>query len=164
LCDRYYKGGIAMAIRSIRMEEDPILRKKSREVSVISKSILTLIEDMKDTLALHNGLGIAAPQVGVLKRIIIVLDNNDKTIVIINPTILESKGTQRKPEGCLSVRNVSGIVERPQRMKIKGLDINGNEIIIDGNKRLATVLSHEIDHLEGVLFIDKIIPNQKEIK
>jgi len=146
-----------MAIRTIRTEDDIILRKKSREVLEINKNILCLIQDMKDTLREQRGLGIAAPQIGILKKIILALDNHNNILEIINPVILESKGTQKSKEGCLSVKNKTGNVYRPKKIIIKALDINGQEIIITGTKRLATVLSHEIDHLEGILFIDKLI-------
>ena len=151
-----------MAIRIIRTEDDPILRKVSRPVKNINDNIKTLLDDMKETLLIRNGLGIAAPQVGVLKRIILVIDNDDNLIEIINPQIIESHGTQRNMEGCLSVRNIRGEVERPEYIKVKGLDRNGNEFIIEGDKRLATVLSHETDHLEGILFTDKIISGEFE--
>jgi peptide deformylase len=151
-----------MAIRIIRTEDDPILRKISRPVKNINNSIKTLLDDMKETLESRNGLGIAAPQVGVLKRVILVIDNDDNLIEIINPEIIESSGTQRNTEGCLSVRNIRGEVDRPEFIKVKGLDRNGNEFIIEGDKRLATVLSHETDHLEGILFTDKIVCGEYE--
>ncbi len=146
-----------MAIRNIRTEEDPLLRKTSRPVKDINKNITTLLDDMHETLDTRNGLGIAAPQVGVLKRVIIVVDNDDNKIEIINPEILEQSGSQINIEGCLSVRDVRGNVDRPEFVKVKGLDRNGNQITVEGTERLATVLSHEIDHLNGILFIDKII-------
>ncbi len=151
-----------MAIRNIRTEEDPLLRKISRPVKNINDNIKILLDDMKDTLQMQNGLGIAAPQVGILKRVILVIDNDDNLIEIINPQILESSGSQVNQEGCLSVRNVRGEVERPEFVKVKGLDRDGNEFIIDGDKRLATVLSHEIDHLDGILFIDKMTSPEYE--
>lgn len=151
-----------MAIRIIRTEDDPILRKISRPVKNINNSIKTLLDDMKETLESRNGLGIAAPQVGVLKRVILVIDNDDNFIEIINPEIIESSGSQRNNEGCLSVRNIRGEVDRPEFIKVKGLDRNGNEFIIEGDKRLATVLSHETDHLEGILFTDKIVSGEYE--
>ena len=151
-----------MAIRNIRTEEDPLLRKISRPVKNINDNIKILLDDMKDTLQTRNGLGIAAPQVGILKRVIIVVDNDDNLIEIINPQILESSGSQVNQEGCLSVRNIRGEVERPEFVKVKGLDRDGNEFIIDGDKRLATVLSHEIDDLDGILFIDKMTSPEYE--
>lgn len=151
-----------MAIRKIRFEDDPILRKISKPVKSINESLIVLIKDMEETLDLNNGIGIAAPQVGILKRVIIAFDNSDNKIAIINPEILESSGTQESSEGCLSVRNVHGIVVRPAFVKVKGLNINGEEIIINGEKRMANVLSHEIDHLDGILFTDKMIYRQED--
>ena len=153
---------IKLAIRTIRTEEDPLLRKISRPVKNINDNIKTLIDDMRETLETRNGLGIAAPQVGILRRVILVVDNEDNVIEIINPEIIESSGTQRNSEGCLSVRNIRGEVDRPEFIKVKGLNRDGKEIIIDGDKRLATVLSHEIDHLDGILFIDKMVASDIE--
>lgn len=146
-----------MAIRRIRFEDDPILRKISKPVENINGYIEILLKDMEETLKLSNGIGIAAPQIGVLKRVIIAVDNKDNLIEVINPEIIEISGEQKSHEGCLSVRNVHGVVIRPSFVKVKGLDKNGEEIIIEGKKRLANVLSHEIDHLDGILFIDKMI-------
>ncbi len=151
-----------MAIRNIRTEDDPLLRKLSRDVTKINKYIEILLDDMRETLDSRNGIGIAAPQVGVLKKVIIAVDNDDNKIEIINPQILEKSGSQKLKEGCLSVRNVNGVVERPEFVKVKGLDRNGNEIIIEGYERLARVLDHEIDHLNGILFTDKIIEGEYE--
>ena len=151
-----------MAIRKIRFEDDPILRKISKPVKNINDSLRLLIKDMEETLDLNNGIGIAAPQVGILKRVIIAFDNSDNKIAIINPEILEASGTQESSEGCLSVRNVHGIVIRPAFVKVKGLNVDGDEIIINGEKRMANVLSHEIDHLDGILFTDKMIYRQED--
>ena len=151
-----------MAIRKIRFEDDPILRKISKPVKNINDSLKVLIKDMEETLDLSHGIGIAAPQVGILKRVIIAFDNSDNKIAIINPEILEVSGTQESSEGCLSVRNVHGVVIRPAFVKVRGLNIDGEEIIIDGEKRMANVLSHEIDHLDGILFTDKMIYRQED--
>ena len=151
-----------MAIRKIRFEDDPILRKISKPVKNINDSLKVLIKDMEETLDLSHGIGIAAPQVGILKRVIIAFDNSDNKIAIINPEILEVSGTQESSEGCLSVRNVHGVVIRPAFVKVRGLNIDGEEIIIDGEKRMANVLSHEIDHLAGILFTDKMIYRQED--
>ena len=151
-----------MAIRNIRIYDDPILRKTSRSVKNINNNICILLDDMLETLENKNGLGIAAPQVGVLKRIIIAIDNQDKPIEIINPEIIEVSGNQESNEGCLSVKNIHGLVNRPELIKVKGLNRNGDEILINGDGRFATVLSHEIDHLEGILFIDKMLPDQDQ--
>ena len=146
-----------MAIRRIRFEDDPILRKISKPIENINNGLKILLNDMAETLKLSGGIGIAAVQVGVLKRVIIAVDNNENNVVIINPEIIEKSGEQESHEGCLSVRNIHGVVIRPAFVKVKGLDVNGKEIIVIGEKRMANVLSHEIDHLDGILFTDKMI-------
>lgn len=151
-----------MAIRRIRFEDDPILRKISKPIENINNGLKILLNDMAETLKLSGGIGIAAVQVGVLKRVIIAVDNNENNVAIINPEIIEKSGEQESHEGCLSVRNIHGVVIRPAFVKVKGLDINGNEIIVIGEKRMANVLSHEIDHLDGILFTDKMIYEEKE--
>ena len=146
-----------MAIRRIRFEDDPILRKISKPIENINNGLKILLNDMAETLKLSGGIGIAAVQVGILKRVIIAVDNNDNNVAIINPEIMEKSGEQESHEGCLSVRNIHGVVIRPAFVKVKGLDVNGKEIIVIGEKRMANVLSHEIDHLDGILFTDKMI-------
>lgn len=146
-----------MAIRRIRFEDDPILRKISKPIENINNGLKILLNDMAETLKLSGGIGIAAVQVGVLKRVIIAVDNNDNNVAIVNPEIIEKSGKQESHEGCLSVRNIHGVVIRPAFIKVKGLDVNGKEIIVIGEKRMANVLSHEIDHLDGILFTDKMI-------
>ena len=151
-----------MAIRRIRFEDDPILRKISKPIENINNGLKILLNDMAETLKLSGGIGIAAVQVGVLKRVIIAVDNNENNVVIVNPEIIEKSGEQESHEGCLSVRNIHGVVIRPAFVKVKGLDVNGKEIIVIGEKRMANVLSHEIDHLDGILFTDKMIYEEKE--
>ncbi|MCF6462702.1 peptide deformylase [Clostridium sp. Cult1] len=145
-----------MAIRQIRYVGDPILRKKSREVTEVSERIRTLIEDMVDTMYENKGVGLAAPQVGVLRRVV-VIDIGDGPIKLINPEIIETEGEYIDIEGCLSVPNRAGTVKRPERVKVKYLDETGEEKTIEGTGLLAKALCHEIDHLNGILFIDKII-------
>jgi peptide deformylase len=151
-----------MAIRIIRMEEDPALRKKSRVVEEVSGKIKDLIEDMIETMYEADGIGLAAPQVGILKRIIVV-DLYDETgvKVLINPEIVDKKGEQIEAEGCLSVPDKSGMVRRPMWVKVEGLNENGEKIAIEGEELLARALCHEIDHLDGILFIDKMIEEPK---
>ena len=146
-----------MAIRRIRFEDDPILRKISKPIENINNGLKILLNDMAETLKLSGGIGIAAVQVGILKRVIIAVDNNENNVAIVNPEIIEKSGEQESHEGCLSVRNIHGVVIRPAFVKVKGLDVNGKEIIVIGEKRMANVLSHEIDHLDGILFTDKMI-------
>lgn len=153
-----------MAIRSIRTEGDEILKKKSKKVEVIDEKIHELIKDMIETLKKYDGVGLAAVQVGILKQIIVIHEGEDKPIyVLINPEIISQSGVQVVEEGCLSFPNKFAKIERPEKIKIKALDENGKEIIITGKGLLAQAISHEIDHLNGEVFIDKIIPGTLEI-
>jgi len=151
-----------MAIRTIRTDEDPVLRKKSRVVEDVNDKVRSLIEDMIETMYEADGVGLAAPQVGILKRII-VIDIYDETgvKVMINPEIVEEKGEQLEVEGCLSVPGRSGMVKRPHWVKAKGLNEQGEPITIEGEDLLARALCHEIDHLNGVLFTDIMIEEPK---
>ncbi|MTI47727.1 peptide deformylase [Sporosalibacterium faouarense] len=144
-----------MAIRQLRYEGDPLLRKKSREVAKIDGRIKTLINDMKDTMYEEEGVGLAAPQVGILRRVIVV-DIGEGPIALINPEIIEQNGEYLDSEGCLSIPGKNGKVRRPEKVKVKYLDEEGNEKTIEGSMLLSRALCHEIDHLNGVLFIDKI--------
>lgn len=144
-----------MAIRNIRTYGDDILRKQSKVVESIDDRILILLEDMADTMYTENGAGLAAPQVGILKRLV-VIDMGEGLINLINPEIVETKGIQEVTEGCLSIPGKWGKLNRPAKVKVKALNEDGNEIIIEGKGDLAKCLCHEIDHLNGVLFIDKV--------
>ena len=148
-----------MAIREIREEGDPLLRKKSREIEKIDDRILELLDDMYETLKKSkDGIGIAAPQVGVLKRAIII-DLSDEggegPYKLINPRIVKAKGEQVCREGCLSVPGVLGDVIRPAEVIVEALNEKGEKVRIKGKEIMAVVLSHEIDHLDGILFVDK---------
>ena len=145
-----------MAIRNILKDDEPTLRKISRSVDKIDSRIITLIDDMIETMYHADGIGLAAPQVGVLKRII-VLDVGDGVIELINPKIIEMEGEQIETEGCLSIPGVSGDVKRPEFVKVRGLNRLGKAIVIEGDDLLARALCHEIDHLDGILFTDKEI-------
>lgn len=145
-----------MAIRQIRYEGDPILRKVSREVTEINDRIITLLEDMIDTMYEYEGVGLAAPQVGVLRRVV-VIDIGEGPIKLINPEIIEEEGGIIDVEGCLSIPGRAGKVKRPEKVKVKYLDESGEEKIIEGTGLLAKALCHEIDHLNGILYIDKMI-------
>ena len=150
-----------MAIRTIRTEGDEILRKKSKKVEVIDEKITELIQDMIETLHKYDGVGLAAVQVGILKQILIIQEAEDAPIlVIINPEIISQSGTQVVEEGCLSFPNK---FERPEKIKVRALNEKGKKIEITGKGLLAQALSHEIDHLNGEVFIDKIIPGTLEI-
>lgn len=132
------------------------LRKKSREVEKIDDRITTLLDDMAETMYEANGVGLAAPQVGVLKRIV-VIDVGEGLIELINPVITYKKGEQIGAEGCLSVPGKAGTVARPEKVKVRAKNRNGEEINIDAEGLLAVALCHEIDHLSGTLFIDSVI-------
>lgn len=153
-----------MAIRTIRTEQDEILKKKSKNVDVIDEKIQELVNDMIDTLHKYDGVGLAAVQVGILKRIIVVQEAEDAPIhVIINPEIISQSGSQVVEEGCLSFPNKFGKIERPEKIKIRAINEKGKKIEITGKGLLAQAISHEIDHLNGEVFIDKIIPGTLEI-
>lgn len=152
-----------MAIRTIREEGEEILKKVSRPVEIIDDKIKELIEDMLDTMHKYNGVGLAAVQVGVLKRIITIdLYDENPPIVLINPVILKQKGEQTVEEGCLSFPNKYAKVIRPKEIEVEGLDKNGKKIKIKGKDLLAQALAHEIDHLNGELFVEKILPGTME--
>lgn len=144
-----------MAIRNIRKFGDDILRKKCRIVENIDDKIITLLDDMADTLYESGGVGLAAPQIGVLKRIA-VIDIGDGLIELINPEIIETSGEQNGAEGCLSVPDRWGNVSRPKKVTVRAFDRDGNEYEITGEDLLARAFCHEIDHLDGKLFVDKV--------
>lgn len=153
-----------MAIRTIRTEGDEILKKKSKKVEVIDEKIKELIQDMKETLQKYDGVGLAAVQVGILKQIVIIHEGEDEPIyVLINPEIISESGKQVVEEGCLSFPNKFAKIERPEKVKVRAIDENGKKIEITGKGLLAQAISHEIDHLNGEVFIDKIIPGTLEL-
>ncbi|WP_346886400.1 peptide deformylase [Clostridium sp. UBA4395] len=145
-----------MALRNIRINEDPILRKISKVVKNIDERTQILIDDMLDTMYETNGVGLAAPQVGILKRVV-VIDIGDGPIILINPEIVKANGEVKDVEGCLSVPGKQGNVIRPQYVKVKAEDRDGNSIEIQGEDFLARALCHEIDHLNGILYTDKTV-------
>ncbi len=145
-----------MAIRIIRKDGDELLRKKSRKVEKIDEKIIMLLDDMADTLYNANGAGLAAPQVGVLKRIALV-DIGDGLIELINPVIKSQSGQQCMAEGCLSIPGIWGEVIRPAKVTVEALDREGNSRVIEAEGLLAIALCHEIDHLDGILFKDKVV-------
>ncbi len=148
-----------MALLNIIKKGDDTLRKVCRPVEKISPRILTLLDDMKDTLIDSEGVGLAAPQIGVLRRIALVIDtnDNDKLYELINPEIIEREGEQEEMEGCLSVPGEWGITHRPMKVTVKALDRNGNEFTVSGEGLTARCFCHEIDHLDGKLFIDEAV-------
>ncbi|MBQ3638232.1 MAG: peptide deformylase [Clostridia bacterium] len=145
-----------MAILNIVKEGDPTLRKVCRPVTEITPRILTLLDDMRETLAEANGAGLAAPQVGILRRIALV-DLGEEVVELINPEIVETEGEQEEVEGCLSVPDVWGVTRRPERVKVKALNRKGEEYTVEGEGLNARCLCHEIDHLDGHLFTDNVL-------
>lgn len=147
-----------MALRSImNYQTDDILRKKARSVDNINSRIRSLLEDMAETMYHTDVAGLAAPQVGILKRLV-VLDIGEGLIKLINPVIVGVDGEQQEPEGCLSIPGIYGEVKRPEKVMVKALDENGKPFVLEGTELLARALCHEIDHMDGTLFIDKVIP------
>lgn len=144
-----------MALRTIRVQGDSVLTKKSRTVDKMTPRIGKLITDMLDTMYDAMGVGLAAPQVGILKRIV-VIDVGEGPIVLINPEILETSGEQTGDEGCLSVPGMAGQVTRPNYVKVKALDVNMNEQIYEGEGLLARAFCHEIDHLDGKMYTELV--------
>lgn len=143
-----------MALRNIVLEGDEILRKRAREVGEVNDHIRMILDDMLETMKAHDGAGLAAPQVGILKRMFIAMVDGE-LIELINPEILAADGEQYEDEGCLSLPGMVGTVKRPAYIKMKGLDRNGQEVVYEGNGFMPIVLSHEYDHLDGILYTDK---------
>ncbi len=144
-----------MALRNIRINDDPILRKKCKPVTEVTDKIRELVEDMIDTMYESDGVGLAAPQVGILKRIV-VIDVGEGPVIMINPEIIETSGSQTGQEGCLSVPGKAGIVTRPNYVKAKAYDLDMNEYIVEGEELMARAICHELDHLDGGLYIDLV--------
>lgn len=144
-----------MAIRQIREIGDEVLKKTCKEVKRITPRTLMLIEDMLDTMYEANGVGLAAPQVGILQRIV-VIDVGEGPIVLINPKILETSGEQTGDEGCLSIPGKAGCVTRPNYVKVKAFDAGMEEVIYEGEGLLARAFCHEIEHLDGHLYVEKV--------
>ena len=144
-----------MALRNIVTEGDEILRKHCREVTEVNERIKTTMEDMLETMIAEMGVGIAAPQVGIMRRMFIAEPEPGRVYYMINPEILEQSGSQTGDEGCLSVPGMIGTVERPDYIKIRALDINGAEQVYEFSGFDARVMCHEYDHLDGILYIDK---------
>lgn len=142
-----------MAIRIIRKNEDPVLRELAKPVTKINENVIKLLEDMAETMYDADGVGLAAPQVGILKRIV-VIDVGEGLLELINPEIIEKQGQKNASEGCLSFPGLSGEVCRSEYVKVKAQNRHGEEYIIEGKGLLARALLHEIDHLNGVVFLD----------
>ncbi len=149
-----------MAIRNIREMGDPVLGKKCKEVTEMTPRIMELIDDMLETMYESNGVGLAAPQVGVLKRIVVIDVNGDdmdaEPLIMINPKIIETSGEQTGQEGCLSVPGKSGEVTRPNYVKATALDMDMQPFEVEGEELLARAICHELDHLDGVLYVEHV--------
>lgn len=145
-----------MAIRNIREYGDEVLTKKCKEVTEVTPRIKDLIEDMLDTMYEANGVGLAAPQVGILKRIVVIDVTGEDPYILINPRIVESSGEQTGSEGCLSVPGKSGVVTRPNYVKAVALDVNMKPFELEGTELLARAICHELDHLDGHLYVEKV--------
>lgn len=152
-----------MAIRKIRYSKDPILRKKAKEINNVTDRIKILLDDMAETMYSKEGLGLAAPQVGVLRRAVVV-DAGQGLYKLIDPRIIEQEGELIDFEGCLSIPRITGKVKRPEKVKVEYTDIDGNRKEVEGEGLFARALCHEIDHLDGILFTDLIIEEDKEKK
>lgn len=153
-----------MAIRTIRTEGDEVLKKKSKPVEVVDDKIRELVKDMFETLAKYDGVGLAAVQVGILKQVVVInLGENEEKYVLINPEIISKEGKQTVEEGCLSFPNKFAKIERPEKVKVRALNEKGKKIEISAKGLLAQAICHEVDHLNGEVFIDKIIPGTLEI-
>lgn len=152
-----------MAIREIRLSGDEILRKTSREVEEVTDKIRELLDDMVETMHKYNGVGLAAPQVGILKRVIVIdLYDGEEPLQLVNPKIIKAKGKQEVEEGCLSFPHEYAKMVRPKEVTVEALDRDGKKVIITGKDLLAQALAHEIDHLNGILFVDNMIPGTLE--
>ncbi len=152
-----------MAIRQIRLSNDEILRKTSREVEEVNDKIRELLQDMLETMHRYNGVGLAAPQVGVLKRVIVIdLYDGSEPLQLVNPKIVKAKGKQEVEEGCLSFPNEYAKLIRPKEVVVEALNEKGEKVKIVGKDLLAQALAHEIDHLNGILFVDNMLPGTLE--
>lgn len=145
-----------MALRQIRVQGDPVLNKISKEVTVVTPRILELIDDMLDTMYEANGVGLAGPQVGILKRIVVIDVTGEDPIVMINPKIVETSGEQKGYEGCLSVPGKTGVVTRPNYVKAIYQNKDLEEQTVEGTELLARAIIHEIEHLDGHLYVEKV--------
>jgi len=153
-----------MAIRNIREMGDEVLTKKCREVTEMTPRVRELIEDMLETMYEANGVGLAAPQVGILKRIVVIDTTGEDPHILINPRIVETSGEQTGNEGCLSVPGKCAVVTRPNYVKAVALDVNMKEFVLEGTELLARAICHEVDHLEGHLYVEKAEGPLKDVE
>ena len=145
-----------MAVRKILVMGDPVLNKVSHPVEKFDQKLWDLLDDMKETLAEANGVGLAAPQVGILRRVVVVADSDDHVLELVNPVLTRTEGEQTGLEGCLSVPGKYGVVTRPYRARVRAQDRNGNFFEAEGEELIARCFCHELEHLDGHLFIEHI--------
>lgn len=150
-----------MAVYQVVTAPDPVLRQKAQPVEKVTPGVLRVIDNMRDTMYAADGVGLAAPQIGISKRIIVV-DPGEQLFEVINPEIIYREGEQTAREGCLSVPEVVGWVNRSQKIKVQGMNRDGEKVEIEAEDMLARVFQHEIDHLDGILFPDKAIKTKRE--
>ncbi len=150
-----------MAVYKVVTMPDEVLRAEARPVNKINEGVFRVLDNMKDTLYAENGVGLAAPQIGISKRLV-VIDTGDNYMELINPQVIEKEGEEIASEGCLSVPGIVGIVKRAEKVVVKALNRQGEEMTLEGTGLLARAFQHEIDHLDGILFIDKAIETSKE--
>ena len=151
-----------MSSLELHIAPDPVLREKAKKVSSFSPSLQRLIDDMIETMHDNHGVGLAANQVGVLQRVVVIqLPDDPEPRIFINPEIVRSEGEREVPEGCLSIPGYRGLVKRSERVRAKGLDRNGKPVKVNADELLAQALEHEIDHLNGILYIDRLVDSDK---
>jgi len=157
-----------MSVRDIVLLGDPILRREAQEVEVFDEELRVLVRDLFETMYHAEGIGLAAPQVGIGKRVMVVdlrrEDEPEAHIALVNPRVIwTSDDTDRQPEGCLSIPGIEEVVERPSVVRVEGLDPDGREVIIEADELFSRALQHEIDHLDGVLFLDRLTPLKRRM-
>lgn len=145
-----------MALREILVDGDPVLAKVSRPVENFDERLHTLIDDMRETLIDSNGVGLAAPQIGILRRVVLVIDEKDEILELVNPVIIHQEGEQTGLEGCLSVPGLYGEVTRPMKATVRAQDRNGNFYEVSGEEIVARCFCHELEHLDGHLFTERV--------
>ena len=157
-----------MAVRDIVLMGDPVLRTEADPVEIFDEELRALVRDMFETMYLAEGIGLAAPQVGVSRRVLVVdlrrEDQPDRRVALVNPRVVwASDETDKQPEGCLSIPGLEEVVERPWAVRIEGFDPEGNEVVVEAEELFSRALQHEIDHLDGVLFLDRVSPLTRKL-
>jgi len=153
-----------MALRNVRIDGDPVLRKTAKPVTKFDEKLKMLADDMIETMVAEDGIGLAAPQIGILKRLIVIDLYDEKGVTVyVNPKIIHEEGEQFEIEGCLSVPDVSGAVRRPYKVTLRAQDLEGETFEAEGEGLLARAMCHEVDHLNGILFIDKVEEKPEEV-